>query len=702
MTDVVSRIAGVPDHTDLREKTIGCLRGFWPLAAPFLTLLCDPRREMASVAACWSILILPGVLAVNLLFPAAHPFGRGFSRLGVASAIGLLPFGLVAWIGCLAGQTLTTVLIIYGILYAVCLILLLWVLIRRGPTCAKTDAPWPSLQLSLGGPKWAAALMIPAMAVLMGGIAVATDEAQSPSLTPGFWGARHHWWQGTVLGAAASVLMVPLILAGTRRRPGLADDAEPVTKARTDAKKRARRPPTARSDAPSPGSGLVAFLWLAVAGLTWHLMMVAYALPADDLPSHMHRPPWNSDDVTYVSEAVDYRYGAVMGKYEPSIGSDLPLGRVGVSPLVAPLVATIARVTGVGCGALHHSVLPPLVILVGMSAMTAALMVVFRMHRWAVPLGLLVVALIIYKSWEYERSMVEFTIWRAMQTKSVHLWMIHPLQLAILLLLLFRPNKRHLFLGLGIAVVAHAAHPFATIVGAAWSAIACAASAIWHRNALPKILIVLMGYAALGGTFYAVSHAEKSAKQTAQISTGRVAGVPEQSRDLVRVDNKPIPRHDPRILFGWNMVFNLGALAAPLVLAFGRRHREFLLPGLFGVVTLICCNSAFLGGLINKAVPTPVLWRFRWVLPSLVHSSIVAFALYWALSVLLRRSDRTTTPIRSFFACAAVVGAFGLMLSNASAYAAKAGPKPGQLSKFSDDMHGVVDLLGGVEASPFV
>jgi hypothetical protein len=42
------------------------------------------------------------------------------------------------------------------------------------------------------------------------------------------------------------------------------------------------------------------------------------------------------------------------------------------------------------------------------------------------------------------------------------------------------------------------------------------------------------------------------------------------------------------------------------------------------------------------------------------------------------------------------------MLSNTSAYAAKAGPKPGQLSKFSDDMHGVVDLLGGIEASLFV
>ena len=86
------------------------------------------------------------------------------------------------------------------------------------------------------------------------------------------------------------------------------------------------------------GSRLVILLWAGVAVLTWHVMTASYRLPppADDRPRHMYRPPWNSDDVTYVSQAVDYRYGLPLGKYEPSIGSNRGLKHVDLSPLVAP------------------------------------------------------------------------------------------------------------------------------------------------------------------------------------------------------------------------------------------------------------------------------------------------------------------------------------------------------------------------------
>ena len=399
----------------------------------------------------------------------------------------------------------------------------------------------------------------------------------------------------------------------------------------------------------SAGSRLVILLWAGAAVLTWHVMAASYRLPPspDDRPRHMYRPSWNSDDVTYVSQAVDCRYGLPLGKYESSIGSDRSLKRADLSPLVAPLVAAISLVTGVPCAALHHSVLPPLIILVGMSALAAALMVVFRGYRWAVPLGTLIAAMMICKSWEYERSMAEFTIWRAMQNRSVHLWLVHPLQLATLVLLAARPDKRHLLWAAAVALVGHLVHPFATILGVVWSATTCGVSVLWQRNALPKVLMLLACYGLLGGGYYAASHAAKPGKG---LSTGRVAGEPEQSRDLARTDDRPIPRQEPRILFGWNVLFCFGAVATPLWLVLGRKNREFLTVGLLGAVAVAVCNVTAVGRLLNVALPMSILWRARWLLPSLVSIALVSFVLYWAFSVVLRRSDRTTTPVRSFLA----------------------------------------------------
>ena len=698
MTDGISRIAGVPLDADRRGRIAGCFRGLSPLAAPFLILLCAPRWELAAAAACWSVLILPGALAANLLLPVDHPLGRCVCRFAIASVGGLLLFGLVAWTGCMLHWTLTGTLILYGIGYAVCLSALLWSLIRRGSARTGTEEPWPKMKMGLGSPRWIAALVVLGILLFLTGVALATVQTRNPFTTPDLYGAREYWWQGTLLGAAAALLVAPLVLLGTRRPRSPTANPKPQPTGRSSKKSSRRRTTEPAGSAAPSGSWLVVFLWLAVAGLAWHTMNVAYALPTSDFPSS-HRPPWNSDDVTYVAQAVDYRYDLPMGKHEPSIGSDRGMGRSNLAPLVAPLVGTIARVTGVGCAALHHSVLRPLVVLLGASALAGLLMVVFRTHRWAVPLGLLVVFMVIGKSWEYERSMAEFTVWRAMQSKSVHLWLIHPLQMASLLLLLFRPNKQHLLLGVTVAVVGHLVHPFSTILGVIWVTVLCAAAAVGRRNALLKSLILLACYGALGAEFRVVS---RVCRVENPLSHGRTAGESEQSRDLVRVDDQPVLRQEPRILFGWNMMFNLGALAIPIVLAFGWRHREFLLLGLIGGVTVACCNSVLLGGLISKALPTSIFWRLRWVLPSLLHAAVVSFALYWALSILLRRRDLTMTPTRSFVASLAVAGVFAVMFANTSGYGMKAGPPPEQLSKFSDDLHGLVDLLGGTEASPFV
>ncbi len=652
-------------------------------------------------------MLLPGLLTVNLIFPADHPFGSGFGKFGVASLGGLMLFGLVSWPACLLHWNLSTVLTTYGFVYIAGVGLPVAYLLRRGPVPDAVEARSAEMPIPMGVPRRTAAIVLVGTAGLMVGVWLATLQTGELYGPRGLrYEAHGYWWQGTLLGVLAALGVAVVLLLGTRHRPQ-AEKHGPLpasTKAgdRKPARKRnapARGAGTARGHA--PGSWLVLYLWLGVALLTWHVMNASHRLrpQSADRPRHMSRRPWNSDDVTYVSQAVDWRYGLPLGKYESSIGSDRRLSRADLSPLVAPLVAAISRATGVGCAALHHSVLPPLIILVGMSALAAALTVVFRGHRWAVPLGLLVIAMMICKSWEYERSMVEFTVWRALQTKSVHLWLVQPLQLAVLLLLVRRPNRRHLWCGVGIAMVGHLTHPFATILGAVWLATVCVASALWQRHALPKVLLLLVCYGLLGGAYYAASHGSRPLER---LSSGRVAGTSEQSRDLVCIADQPIPRQEPRILFGWNVIFCFGAVATPLVLALGRWNREFLIVGLLGLVTIVCCNVTFFGRLLNIALPTSILWRARWMLPSLFNIAIIASVLHWGFAVLIRRRDCAPTPVRSLGASLAAVGLFAGMLAHTGAYALRVGPTPERLSKFSADLHGLVQPLGGLEASPFV
>ena len=677
----------------------------WPVCAPFLILTCAPRWELAAVAACWSILLVPGVLALVLWFPVDHPLRRWPAIPAVASVLGLFVFGVVAWAGCLLHTTLTTVLIGYGLLYAACVAALAWLLFVRSPLPA--EAAWPTMDLPLAASRRVAVVVLLGVALLLAGVALATVQTRNPFRTPDFFGARPYWWYGTLLGAAGALLAAPVLWWGWRVRPDSVGSHPPGSPGGSRGRQgSAKGENPANRGQPRPrgtvagadGAWLVVFLWAAVAGLTWHTMHVAYALPAPDFPS-FHRPPWNTDDITYVAQALDERYGLPLGRYEPSIGSDRALNRADIMVLVAPLMAAVSRATGVECAALQHSVMRPLIVLTGVSALAALLMVVFRGHRWAVPLGLLAVLMLICKSWEYERSMTEFTVWRAMQTKSIHLWLLHPLQLASLLVLARRPNLAHVGFGLVVAVVSHLVHPFATILGAGWAAVFAAGMLVGHRRALPHALLILACYGALGAEYRFMSRAMVDQRA---LSSGWSANDPEQSRDLARADDQPLPRHDPRILFGWNVEFCLGALALPLVLVLGQRHRELLLSGVVGVVTVACCNSTLLGRLVNVALPTELLWRFRWVLPSLLHVAVVTFVLYWGFAVLLRGRDGVLTATRAFLAALAAALVFAGGLAIASGYLMRAGPQPTRLTKFSNDMHGLVDLLGGVRAAAFV
>src|SRR5436853_6355280 len=127
-------------------------------------------------------------------------------------------------------------------------------------------------------------------------------------------------------------------------------------------------------------------------------MHVTYRAPAAAAPSRAAVDP---DDVSYVSEAIDAAAGLPLGRWEASLGGGLDASRSATPIVGAPLVAAISQATGVAPAALHHAVLPPLMILLGASALAAALAVVFRRDRWLVPLGLVVGLAALAKSWDY-------------------------------------------------------------------------------------------------------------------------------------------------------------------------------------------------------------------------------------------------------------------------------------------------------------
>jgi hypothetical protein len=79
----------------------------------------------------------------------------------------------------------------------------------------------------------------------------------------------------------------------------------------------------------------------------------------------------------------------------------------------------------------------------------------------------------------------------------------------------------------------------------------------------------------------------------------------------------------------------------------------------------------------------------------------VAVALHEAIRALLPRG-RAGHVIGSGVASLAVLGAFTVLLAGTESRLVKIGPAPGDLTKFSGEMLGLVNLLGGLEAAPFV
>ncbi|GJM26328.1 MAG: hypothetical protein DHS20C16_27430 [Phycisphaerae bacterium] len=778
MHRMVANILGLsPDAS--KRTPVEWIRALLPLLAPLAICTAGVRVELVWVAIVWIVLLVPGLLAVNLFFPAPHPFSNLASRFGVATLLAMVPAAVLGWTGCMLHWTLTTYLWVYGLVYLGLVAGLAHFLAHKSPDESNESPPWPTFELGLNTSKIAAAIVLLCVGAVFVGVVMASppsDEFKdSTRYDPN---GRPDWWYGAAVGAVGSVIGgITLLVAGLRNRK---DDAAESTVAdskedRKDSKGSKSHKKT--KSAPTSAAGLNAnwlalLVWVAAFGMTVHIMRVVYSESVPVPSKKSTTLLWNVDDVAYVCEATDYLYGAEMGRYEPSTGGKVPMSRAGMSPMTAPLVAMIARFTGVTPPGLHHSVMPPLMILIGASCLAAVLSVIFRNDRWLVPLGLLVALLLIFKTWDYARCEVEMIAFRAMQTKAIHLIWVQPLQLASMLLLVTRPGRKHLGFAICAGIVAHTTHPFGTINAMVWSTALIVGSLLFDRKAVVYLLVMLALSCGMAGVFHKVSQKPKDGPK---LSSGRKKGTRIQSRDVVRIDverftmsadmeehlqqsdvsdelrgalrangvglpsnvilepesdgvwailygkrpvyrirrddtklvvyeceGKPIARHDPFWSFGLNTLYTCGALSVPLLLGFGFRRREVFYVGWLGAAVLLSCNFEPLGRLLNQALPMSIFWRGRWMLPQLVSGAVLATMVYWCVCVLVCGRRENLTALVSLVASIVTLAGVGGMLVKSSSMALQVGDAPKNLTKFSDDMHGLVDVLGGVEASPYV
>ncbi len=160
-------------------------------------------------------------------------------------------------------------------------------------------------------------------------------------------------------------------------------------------------------------------------------------------------------------------------------------------------------------------------------------------------------------------------------------------------------------------------------------------------------------------------------------------------------------RHDPFYSFGMNTLYVASVLAIPVLIGCGRRERALMYVGLISLAVVLACNIEPLGRLLGKALPMSIFWRGRWMVPQLINVGTMAAVLFAAFAGVMPRRARGGAGWRLLAACLAC-GTFGVAVANTGSQRLRVGEAPANLTKFSDDMHELVSLLGGVEADPFV
>lgn len=636
-----------------------------PLLLPFSILVCDWRWELGATAACFSVFVMPGTLLVPIVFTRTHPFGGLLGRFGLATVASLLLFGLPAVVATKLHWRLPSFLIAYVILYGLvcvaCAVALLQA--RRRPAAAPLD--WPPLQLPTLYSRWTGLAMLAGAALTLAGASL------------GFQARDRQWWSWTGIGlAGGAIALLVVSLDSLRLRKALSD-----------------RPPALRGAPPEREPATIAphetwiatVLWLCVAAVVAYLMLVSYEVPR-----------WFYDDVTHGSRAVDLLTGEPMDRYEPSLGQDIPQVPGYILATVSLLVATFSWVTRVPCADLAHSVLQPILVLAGASSMAAALAVVLRRDRLLVPLALLVMLLVLLKSSDVHRSLVHFLVLKVTQPKCVHLMVMYPVQLASLLLLVTHPSRRHTLVAAAVALAGYLVHPWACVVGSMWAGTLVAYCLIARRGAFFHALTLFAFASALGAAH------QFEAKYNIFGVGDSPAQTPVEPVELAREGTTHLPRLDARLTIGTYSLYRLGILSIPWLVLLGWRSRKSLLIGLLSFVAVGVAFVEPAGALLSKAMTITLLWRMRWLLPSALGAALLAVCIYWAVTIILRRSDGRVGPARLLVGVAVTLAAVvGMIWSNSSSFLQRGGHVE-RLSKFQAVSHQVADALGGFSGEAYV
>ena len=130
--------------TGSRGGTLETLRrragpGALCVVAPFTALLCGFRWEVAATAACFAVIIVPGVLLTERLFPRDHPLAGFPARFGLASALGIGLLGIATFFATKLHWRFPTFLALYGGVWLAALIFGVTRLRKAQPEAERPD-----------------------------------------------------------------------------------------------------------------------------------------------------------------------------------------------------------------------------------------------------------------------------------------------------------------------------------------------------------------------------------------------------------------------------------------------------------------------------------------------------------------------------------------------------------------------------------
>jgi hypothetical protein len=203
------RILGMPRRGDAQPTAGDWLAAVGPLVAPLAIVVSGSEAgSLLALGLAWMVLLVPGLLALNLWFPAPHPLGGGVARLGVASVAALVPFGMWSLTGCLLHWTLTTVCSAYAVTYVGVVALLARGLLCREPIAAappEDPAPPPLVDL----PRWVSVIVLLAIAVVLWGVTASSMDTHAPPAETFDPAKRTGWWHGAAIGAVAAIVGGP-------------------------------------------------------------------------------------------------------------------------------------------------------------------------------------------------------------------------------------------------------------------------------------------------------------------------------------------------------------------------------------------------------------------------------------------------------------------------------------------------------------